>query len=819
MTVPAPRVASALKTLREDPDMNAGILAMKDRETEFSSPMAALFAGIAVVPQARQHLDDALDAMWADASRIRPDEFDEVVIGAGLHAAIYCAVRVSKGFRKPLVIEAGPRVGGAFAVSQGSSFYLNSRNRPGDLGLPGTQGGALNVLPGGVVQPADLSGDEYQRNADLAMSIRATLAMYARVVTERRVTQIGPGENGKRHTVLLEDGTKVPANRVIVATGIGDPKADPYRDTFGDKIGDRRIITYPEFMRRLDDRFPLRGIKRVAVIGAGDSGKTAIEGLTGLGPANHWSVAGLDWPEYIDWYGVKNAATCESWEQNNRSRYKSIGRVLPRVINGPARVSRMPRANYWSPGFECATVDERTYDLVVRCDGFAQRPIDGLEDGSKARVGSRTVGATYAPDLFAVGPCAGIPVSSAEREASPALADIPENSTSLFRYAGRTAALAASLPTPTPAFKPVRIGGGTATVSAGVTALRGLARLGAEDPREVLGTDTNGVPIRAGDYVRRVGRDGEEPGIVYGVTDKEPRKYIATSFPRGGFKVQGFPLTEAYGVRPGDLEVVPSPVIAKDKTGRPIYVGSRLRGNGDGQITRGKVYTGTVLGLARSSSGSGIRSRLVIGRDDKKSGGGATWGGQAGWLTDANLMDVIDEPVPAPEELARDQDGKPIYAGSRVKSKSSGNRKNSEPEYTGTVIGLDKTQRDLVVIKRDDGDMGGGRTADGQAGWIVVPEYTKVQPEQLPVSAEDFDTRKDTGLKDSAGKPIKVGDEVTVTESSRFGTVRGRVTGSDGRRVVMDLNLRTATEGKAADTEVGYKASTGRVKVYEDMPF
>jgi hypothetical protein len=216
-------------------------------------------------------------------------------------------------------------------------------------------------------------------------------------------------------------------------------------------------------MKSLDGTFPLRGMNRVAVIGAGDSGRTAIEALTGQGPRTGWSVASLDYPEQIDWYGLADSigssnVTRQSWENCNRSRYRGLGRLFPNAdLDGnrqtPPRVRARERATSLAPGYESIYVNEEPYDAVIACtgfertgdllDGYARNPLNlgiGPQGGRTVAVGFGTTG----NQLFAIGPAARISVSDTER-ALPALSAIPENSTSLFRYAARTAAFAQRL--------------------------------------------------------------------------------------------------------------------------------------------------------------------------------------------------------------------------------------------------------------------------------------------------------------------------------------------------------------------------------------
>src|SRR5262245_28364814 len=121
---------------------STGMKAMMERESEFTNPTQAKLTGIALDPLGREFAEETLDGYWSDiVLQRRALEFGgpgrEVIIGSGFHTAVYAAIRVLSGYPKPLVLERNDRVGGVFAVTARPTFYLNSRNRPGQLGLAG----------------------------------------------------------------------------------------------------------------------------------------------------------------------------------------------------------------------------------------------------------------------------------------------------------------------------------------------------------------------------------------------------------------------------------------------------------------------------------------------------------------------------------------------------------------------------------------------------------------------------------------------------------------------------------------------------------
>lgn len=490
---PPDRVRTVLSEISADPIMNDGILAMMDRETEFHTALSAKLTGVFLNPAGRAHYEKALDEMWADTPI--PREVPEIVVGGGLHAAIYCAVRVHEGHPKPLVIEAKERVGGTFAVSHDASFFLNSRNRPGNLGIPGRDE-ALNVLPGAPVQPADLSGAEYQPNSALAFSIRSTLAMYARVLVGHEV------KAADSTGVTLGTGKKIKTTRVIYATGLGSPNAPE------GGIDGKYSMDYMQFLSHMDNTFPFKDIKRVAVVGAKDSGRTVIEALVGQGPSSRLSVASLDFVESIDWYGVAGSClTKQGWRENNRSRYQGIGRVLPSEVDEygnpkeDGRVNPINRkADVAGIGFDGAYIDGARYDLVIWATGFT--PQLDVSDWSVYKAGRREVARMAESSVFAIGPASQIKDT---REAN--VPDtVPENAAAVFRYADRTAALAKHLPA---------YGFAVQDVSEGVSSVsvqfEDLSSVVTDDDavivgkRMVRGKDQR--PYKVGDLIARVNPD------------------------------------------------------------------------------------------------------------------------------------------------------------------------------------------------------------------------------------------------------------------------------------------------------------------------
>ena len=441
---PSAQIESLLTAVAVRQPASAGMRAMMQRESEFGSPLQAKLTGIALDPPGREFADEVLDDYWADQSRqqntLNSSSTDrEVIIGGGFHAAVYAATRVLSGYPKPLVLERNERAGGTFALTARPTFYLNSRNRAGNGGLAGDQGASLNYLPGAPIQAANVSMLEFQANTDMAFVIRLALAQFADVVTGATVLSVVRDGTGVQ--IDIDGRDPLPAGRVIDARGLGDPNNS-------DLANGTTILTFPQFMQRMAGMWPLRGVRRAAVVGGGDSAKCAVESFLGIAPQPFMAAAALDSVARIDVYADNLPTTCEDWQQDIRGRYQAIGRYLRPDRLGLRRltvISRRARP-VALPG--TALIDGRTYDLVVVCTGNQETAIDGLDFDSfdqytipDANVVARQ---HYNLPAFRVGPHARLPFTPQERE--DGVADIAANAASMFRTANKTAALAATLP-------------------------------------------------------------------------------------------------------------------------------------------------------------------------------------------------------------------------------------------------------------------------------------------------------------------------------------------------------------------------------------
>ena len=450
MIEPSATIARLLTTVAATPAAAEGMRAMTERAADFEHPLAAQLTGIALDPAGRDLADRFLDTYWSDEQRQRDllatagDR--EVIIGSGYHAAVYAATRVRAGHRRPLVLERGPRIGGVFAMTTRPVFYLNSRNRPGGPGLAGDSGANINFLPGAPIQAANVSTAEYQTNTDMAFVIRLTLAQYADVVPGATVTAVG-AYDGDTMPLDIDGARKLSARRIIDARGLGDPAG--HSSAHG-----TTIVTFAQFMQRMAGIWPLRDLRRVAVVGGGDSGKCAVESLLGIGPQPYMAAAALDRVERIDWYAEQLPDNCDDWQREVRGRYQAIGRHLRADRCGLRRLTVLARQARVVDLPGMALIDGRGYDLVVLCTGSTQPLIQGLGGLGSTELytvaGAGNVARQYDDrPVDRIGPHARLPFR--QQEYDEGVADQAGNAVAMFRLGSKTAALAATLPPATPA--------------------------------------------------------------------------------------------------------------------------------------------------------------------------------------------------------------------------------------------------------------------------------------------------------------------------------------------------------------------------------
>lgn len=428
---PVPEIAEAIRDAGSRKRAGRGMAMMAERESSFGSKLEMQLAGMAMEPSSREMLNDALTERFARPrlSLLSSSAFQnrQVLIGAGYAAAVFCAawMRLHPEGLKPVVLDraSAPYIGGTFAWSPQGVWRLNSGNRPGPFGSPKDSGSSVNYLPGGILQPAMIPGPDFHTNADIALCIRIALAQFAEVYPETEVTKLsntafgGGPENGGRLT--LANGDVYDCRRMLDARGFGDPSF-----TSSD-----RMMSFPDFMRRMGEPWPLKGIRRAVVVGDGKSAICAAESLLGL----TGSVSALDRVERVDMYAPSLPDSYFRWRADIRARYLPLGREIGKRLFIYNRRAEPRRA------LDGVVVGGTSYDFGVMATGFTVPRIDTF-----SWTNFQDVAKQAAPlEVYRIGVRSDMDFTPDELDQG--LANEPDNKVAMFRYGPRISALAAML--------------------------------------------------------------------------------------------------------------------------------------------------------------------------------------------------------------------------------------------------------------------------------------------------------------------------------------------------------------------------------------
>lgn len=424
-----------------DPRSEPAIRAMLERADEFPSRRVAVLSAIYNEPTAREAWDQYLASLFRAGLGQLPSRAYTVIVGSGPHAAIFAAGQVKAGKGIPIVLERESVAGGVMATAPGPAFWLNSRNRPGPLGVPGDFDTSLMELPGCELQPYHLGGGEYQTNHELAWCVRANLALLGvTVYVNTAATTVNTGEvyyrayGGPERRMLVD--------RIVVCSGLGKEKTL----TGPERLNGQAAFTGMKWMRHFTDRpFPMQGMEKVAVIGAGDMGRCVVESLVGMGPQHPGSQ--MDWVREVDWYG-QSLLTCAVYRSNTRSRYQGLSRWFPEGDRKGRIRPRDARPLRLDGSYRGVTIMGSYYDAAIVCIGWEPQLLEGVNElntwtGTPGSSQGRRLGRFFesgsGSGRYLLGPAARLPITDSERAYLPGVFDVPGNVDALFRYADRTA--------------------------------------------------------------------------------------------------------------------------------------------------------------------------------------------------------------------------------------------------------------------------------------------------------------------------------------------------------------------------------------------
>ncbi len=488
-----PAVSSMFDVVRQTPDIFTEIQPVLSRDKEFDSAalpgelhrtFTPLFAGISMSRRGStllelaidRHTDCEAEQLWGLI--IKGEAYtSELVVGSGVHAAIYNSERMTADPKVPaLTIDGGASAGGQFAGPEGPVWFLNTRTRPEDPDAPNVPGGkgSLNTLERGVLQQSDISGSSYASQDTLALPTQVNHLLYSKVLNRTEVVRVEEnnsdesGRPGLYKVTLrcgeLEEAT-VTTDRLVFASGLGDPVTgfensdQDTQDIIEEEKAkfkrgeDAQIMTFEQFAERVGDEsdpFPLRPFGWVAVIGPGDGGAVAAEYLLGSGPSTRMSSTQLDQVQEVFWIGQK-AETREEYMQSSRQRYRNLGLEFPvdtksgyahRLTPIPTRAYKIERTEDGrikilhgrrETDGTITHVDDVVVDHVVLATGFKKKTEkicssvlkpdhEGKVDEFVTVDDGWAIARRYSgTQIYIVGPAAELPVSRQDRDTSPAM--------------------------------------------------------------------------------------------------------------------------------------------------------------------------------------------------------------------------------------------------------------------------------------------------------------------------------------------------------------------------------------------------------------
>ncbi len=270
----------------------------------------------------------------------KPPYVPVVVVGAGLHAAIFNLEAAKLGQSSSvLTIEAGSRVSKVFGDLAGS-FRINSSERKGQ---------SLNVFPGSPLEMQDLTQQTFPNSVHMGlMGSAAQRASHVPVLLENKVTSIedtrlthqkAPG----RYIVKTSQGITVFTDKIVLSTGLGEPSTRIPDENFQkimrasteQHLKDPRqllpVMMVDSFLRlvalnegpgKINYTSKVKN-KTIAVIGAGDGARIAVEAL----------VQKFDPTLKILWLG-QTAKTPDEYRATTWSRYFGIADEMGNRIQG-----------------------------------------------------------------------------------------------------------------------------------------------------------------------------------------------------------------------------------------------------------------------------------------------------------------------------------------------------------------------------------------------------------------------------------------------------------------------------------------------------
>lgn len=371
------RPLQALASMLHDPDLNRSYHLMMGRKEEmlddqkpderhrsFGPLLASLMmhertkalADLAINESVRER-SDLLKDLIQEGMDEEGNYVPEVVIGSGVHSAIYAVNRQMVRPDNPsLTLERASVIGGQFAQMGGALFGLNSRTRPelrGEAYVPGSPNSLNTLTTYATTQPGDTGGEKYQKQSVLGDHARMNLFLSGEPVVNAQVRRVRRNETSNARAPLyvvefLDTATnrilEVTTDRVVFSTGVGEEESrldETDIDTKEilaaekkkfDEGKDAAVLSFAQATQLLanpENPFPLKGFKNIILSGEGDGGKVIAGVLLGYEGQLAMTTTQLDSIERIVWIG-QSFPTKEDFIENCRARYHQIGLEFPR---------------------------------------------------------------------------------------------------------------------------------------------------------------------------------------------------------------------------------------------------------------------------------------------------------------------------------------------------------------------------------------------------------------------------------------------------------------------------------------------------------
>jgi hypothetical protein len=342
-----------------------------------------------------QHMSEQSASYWDVIAR-GGGVVDKLVVGTGPNAVNFISAlsNLRGGVVDFLCLDAANKPGGVFGGVLNPDMIralwrLNSRTRPQgfqDVGsspdgsqlfpdsdffanpaafLPGGDF-SLNPVHKGVVQDADLTGQVYSDNSKIWQAtvlnnfLQAGSAMMSGISVDwiKRNPNRGPDE--PRFLVrVVNTNAPWPNNSAIIKTNIPVDFGGFRREKVGAALADeqtraylqeqqrllleqRNCVSGMEFIARMGDRsepFPLRGKKKIVILGDGDTARIVAGSVLGTETELGQTVASLDRVDKVVWVGQK-ASSREKFlarepdgKKPERPRYLLLANFFPREVD------------------------------------------------------------------------------------------------------------------------------------------------------------------------------------------------------------------------------------------------------------------------------------------------------------------------------------------------------------------------------------------------------------------------------------------------------------------------------------------------------